>query len=174
MKRSQAMNILSSRAVLGVGVYKNVPVTNVSFTNENGDPFVWESGDNEGEPYAIANINAMNEYGKQKAQELFTEGEYQLACNTNLSARVSIEKGRQLVNSLVATVKTELREIDVKDENGEPTGETEMAVLIAKIVPAEAIDFSSKKAEFDFGEEPTEEDNAQPRVGASAQTQETE
>ena len=167
MEKKTAINILKGRAVLGIGVTKNVPVTNVSFKDAEGQPFVWESGDSEGEPYAIANINAMNHYGKQQAELMFANGDYQEACNTNLSARVSLEKGRQLNNALLATVQTEEREIDVKDDNGETTGETEMAILIGKIVPNEADDFASKKVEFDFGSE--DDTNGMPQTTRRAE-----
>lgn len=160
MTRKTAMNILQSRAVVSKPtVISNVEVTNVSFTDQEGQPFVWEdTSESAGEPYAIANFNLMNTYGKEQAQSDFSEGNYQDACNHNLSARVSLEKGRELVNSLIATVKVDYREIDVKDDNGEPTGETEQALLIAKVVPSKAPSANDlKMSDFDFG---TEEDNS--------------
>lgn len=176
MTRKTAMNILSKRAVLGVTAVDDVQITNVSFEDENGNPFTWEEGsESEGEPYAIVNVNAMNEYGKAKAQKLFSEGKYQEACNQNLSARVSIKQGRELANAFSCSVKTELREVKVKDEDGEPTGETEMAVLIAKIKPTHnksADDFRMK--DFDFGEEEDDTSEGAPEPQRSTVTTEDE
>ena len=163
MKRSTAINILKNRGLLTRGATQDVPVTNVSFVNAEGQPFVWEEGDNKGEPYAIVNFNAFNAYGKKQAEELFAQGEFQEACNTNLSARVPVKKGKELNNALYATVVMDEREIDVKDENGEPTGEKEMALLPTKVVPKQLDSFADKKVEFNFGE--TEEDNSNVPTG---------
>lgn len=150
-----AMNILKSRTIIGLGVTKNVQVTNVSFANTDGTPFAWEEGSSSaGEPYAIANFNAINAYGKAQAQVHFANGDYQEACNTNLSARVSLEKGRQLQEAMYASVVGEKRTIELKDpESGELTGDTAETILVNKCFPNMAKDASESKAEFDFGEE---------------------
>lgn len=168
MDKETALNILKSRTLIKAGVTKNVSVTNVSFENgQTGKPFVWESGSSKGERYAIANFNAVNEYGQAEAIARFKAEDYQGAVNTNLSARVSLENGRKLQEAMYATLDARLTDVErkqrdedgnvVMDENGEPLLELDsngdpiidQAVLIAKCVANEAVDASETKASFD-------------------------
>ena len=176
MDKATALSILKSRAMINVGVTKNVAVTNVSFVNGvTNKPFIWDSGSSKGEPYAIANFNAINEYGHKEAIRLFKEGKLQEAVNTNLTARVTLEKGRALQQAMFASVVAELTDVERKlrdeegnvvfDEDGEPQYELDSdgeiiidkAVLIRKCIPNEAIDASETKLSFDELEEEVEE-----------------
>jgi len=160
MEKKRAMNILNSRSMIKLGSTKNVPVTNVSFEKPDGSQFVWESGDSEGEPYAIANFNMINKDGYKKAQKLFDLERYQDACNTNLSARVTLEQGRALQESMFATVigrKTLLQPTDIDgnhltDDDGNLLDKQE-GIVVGKCVPNQAPDASETKASFEFGEE---------------------
>lgn len=139
--RTIARNIILGRKAIQLGVMKDVPVTNVSFEKEPGVPFQDENWA-DGEPYAVANFNLHNDYKKNEAKRLFGEGEYAEACNQNLSARVSLKVGRELKEAMFATVVGEMRTIELKDEDGIPTGETVETILIKKVVAKEATSFA--------------------------------
>ena len=142
MTKETCINILKNRVLASKeSVINHVAVTNVSFVDEEGQPFVWEEdGPSAGEQYAIANFNLINQYGKTKAMELFKAGEYQEACNTNLSLRVTPELGKELQNAMYANVDVKLRTVHDDDDN-----EVE-ALLVAKARPDGGIDASDSKA----------------------------
>lgn len=141
--KQAAASILQSRALITEGVIKNVPVTNVSFTDpKTNGPFQWEEGTSSaGQPYAIANFAIINDYGKAKAIEHFTNGDYQEAVNTNLSFRVTPEMGEALQEAMFASVVGAWR--TVTDEETEEDVET---ILIKKVVPNKAKSFKDNKA----------------------------
>ena len=135
MDRDTARNILNSRAIIkDECTTKNVAITNVSFTDADGEVWKWDEeseGSSAGEPYAIVNFNACNPFGLKKAKELARAGEYQDACNNNLTLRVTPELGQELKESMFATVVTRLREIEDPDDEDK----TVMALFITKAVP---------------------------------------
>src|SRR5690606_15990878 len=115
-------------------VIGHVGVTNVSFTDEDGEPFVWdEDSPSAGQPYAIANFNIVNKYGRDKALELFKEGEYQESANQKLSARVTPELGLQLRESMYASL--DMKERMVNSIPGDDTSEKVPALMINRVVP---------------------------------------
>lgn len=162
MDKSTARNILNSRVLIDdIGTVKNVQVTNVSFKDENGEPFKWEedtTGSSAGEPYAIANFNAMNAYGRKKAIEQVKAGEYQEACNNNLSLRVTPELGQELREAMFATIVAGYREVTDPE-----TDEKVQALLITKAVPLTPKSASDKRLNFDeaFGIEEEEAEHAE-------------
>lgn len=126
-------------------VIKNVAVTNVSFTDQDGEPWKWEddsTGSSAGQPYAIANFNLINAYGKKKAIEHYKAEEWQESCNTNLSMRVTPEVGRELRESMFATVVTDYR--TVTDDDGKDVE----ALLVVKAIANTPKSASDKKADF--------------------------
>lgn len=132
-----AMRILKANAVVTTGVTANVRVSNVSTrNNKTGQPFLWEDTK---EPYAIANFQAMNNYGASKALEQFKAGQFDECVNNNLSARVTMEQAEALQKSLYATI--EVAPAELKD------GTT--AELIRKVIPNEP----TVARKFSFGEE---------------------
>ena len=145
-----ARAILLSRALLSVGTIKNVGVTNVLFTDKEGNPFTDERWQ-DGEPYAIAIFNACNQYGKNLSRDLFIQAKLTndveereellvKACNQNLSARVSIKEGVKLQEAMLATVMGAKRVGE--DENGD----TYTTVSIKKVFPNTPVDASQAKA----------------------------
>lgn len=153
MDKDTALNILKSRVLIGLGVTKNVLVTNVSFKDTDGKPFIWENGSSKGEPYAIVNFNAVNDYGANRALELFKEGKYQEACNTNLSTRVTLELGAELQEAMYASVVGTPAMVQPRDEDGEPLEDEDgnivdevETILINKCMPNIAKEASKSKA----------------------------
>lgn len=133
--KETCINILKGRVLAdSERVIKHVQVTNVSFVDENDEPFEWEEGSSsEGEPYAIANFNIVNKYGMNKALELFKDGEFQEACNQNLSARVTPEMGQALRESIYANL--DIKERMVRENSEDENSEKVPALLIGKVIP---------------------------------------
>lgn len=140
-----AMNILKSRAFLNAGVTKNVQVTNVSFINpKTGQPFQDDNWD-EGKPYAIANFNMVNAYGKAQSIEHLENEEYQEACNTNESMRVRPELGKALAEAMYASVVGKSRTWTVTDKDTGTDSEV-TAIKLHKAIPNVALDASEVRA----------------------------
>ncbi len=162
--RVAATNILKTRALLGTGVTKDVPVTNVSFIDpKTQQPFEWEEDTSSaGQPYAIANFAIVNSYGKDKAIALFKEGNYADAVNTNLSLRVTPKLGKQLQEAMFATVVGAKRTVADDDGNDVET------ILIKKAAPMAAKSFEESMAfGADVFADPAEDSGA-PQGGGSA------
>lgn len=123
LDQTAAERILMSNRIVTVGINTNVRVSNISYKDKEGNPFLWEETE---EPYAIANFQAMNEYGAEQAEALFAEEKYDEAVNTNLSARISYEVAEELAKTMRASLELEPRQL--KD------GST--AELIRKVIPA--------------------------------------
>ena len=141
-----AMRILKSNVVVSVGVTASVRVSNVTTRNgKTGRPFLWEDTK---EPYAIANFQAMNNYGASKALEQFKAGSFDDCVNNNLSARVTMEQAEQLQKSLYATI--EVAPAELKDGS--------FADLIRKVIPNEPIVAKN----FSFGKENVNEETSTP------------
>jgi hypothetical protein len=147
MTKETAINILESYHICDeAGVpFKGIEITNISTHDSDGLPFEWEET---GEPYAIVNLNAMNEYGANRASQQLEDEEYQDACNNNLSLRVTLEEAENLSKGMLGTLV--LREAEVSNEDGD----TEIALLPKKFTPAVAKVARKRK----FGAKVTVED----------------
>lgn len=90
----------------------------------------------------IVNFNGMTAYQLGKAKELFSQGDYDGACNLNISA--SQLQGR-FVPSKGETVDVEITEIDNKDGV--------KILVVDSIIPRVAVTAPSVKFSFDDEEE---------------------
>lgn len=160
-----AKNILSSRSILSKGVMANVPVNNVSFTNPNtGQPFQDDNWD-DGKPYAIANFNALSPYRKAEAMKAFKEGNYDEACKSTESMRVTPKQGRALQEAQFASIVVAPRTFTPKDSDEEVT-----TLSIKKATAIAPLDASESKAftadDFAGVEAPAETEGAPTTTGA--------
>lgn len=121
-----AMQILKNARIVKAGVEKGVTISNISRINgKTGQPFLWEET---GEPYAIVNFRAMNQYGANQALADFKAGKFEESVNHNLSARVSLELADKLVKGAPADVIIEA--VTLKDGT--------QAELVRSVSPTEA------------------------------------
>lgn len=113
--------------------YKGIEVSNVSYVDKDGNPFKYEQS---GEEYAIVNLKAQTEYKRKEAIVALKEGRLQDACNTNLSVNMLVSEleDSPIVKGQLGTLI--LRNVELKDEEGNPTGDT--AILGKTFVPMEA------------------------------------
>ena len=133
-----AKNILKAMVMLLLGVTRMVQVTNVTFIDTTtGEPFIDPEWD-EGRPYAIANFNLINAYGKAQAIEHFEGDKFQEACNQNESLRVRPELGKLLQEAMYCSVVGKSRTWTIKDEDSPQFGETVTAIKVHKAIPNEA------------------------------------
>lgn len=72
--------------------YKGIEVTNIGYTDADGEPFAWESGDE----YAIVSFKALTEYQFDNAVQAFIEEDYEGAVRHNLTLSLPVEKARLL------------------------------------------------------------------------------
>ncbi len=121
-----AMQILKNTRIVKAGLEKNVYISNISRINgKTNQPFLWEET---GEPYAIVNFRAMNQYGATQALVDFKAGNYAESVNHGLSARVSYELADKLAKGMPADIV--LEHVVLKD-NSE-------AELVRSVAPATA------------------------------------
>jgi len=70
--------------------YKGIEINHIGFTDADGEPFAWESGDE----YAIVSFKACTEYQFNNAVEAFVAEDYDEAVRSNLTLSVPVEKAR--------------------------------------------------------------------------------
>lgn len=121
--------------------YKGVEITNISYTNKEGKPFTYTES---GQEYAVVNVNAQSEYKRKEALMHLMAGEYQEACNTNISVNVTLDELEKtpLQKGMRGTLR--VREVELTDEEGNLTGEK--GIFGKSFIPQEAV----KAATFDF------------------------
>lgn len=143
-----ALSILTRMAknkinTVGVGV-KNTQVSSIGYTNADGEPFTYPSGDE----YAVVNFVAVNAHQLAEAVEHYKAGRYNEAVNTNMSMRMSVADAQQIRAKVSGTLTCHL--VDLKDDNGIPTGEQAIMPLVFvpnASVDAVSVDFLSLLAE---------------------------
>lgn len=128
LDKKSAVQILNSRAVIAAPGKYTVKVTSTT-------PFI-----REGVATTIVNFAAMTAYQLSKAQEHFAAGEYDEACNLNMSA--SQLQGRY-VPSKGEVVDVEVTEITNKEDIN--------ILVVDSIVPRQAT--VAARAKFSFDEE---------------------
>lgn len=107
-----AEKIINSRSIVDqAGVpFKGIELSNVGFTNSDGEPFVWEESDEE---YAIVSLNACTPYQLEQAVEEFIAEDYDNACNHNVSLRMNVDKARELVKGVPYTLVMVERQTEI-------------------------------------------------------------
>lgn len=136
LTEKQAQAILSNRVLVSnTDLIKKVRINSVST-----DTFDWKNPVAGTNPkYKIVNTNALTEYGFSKAQELYNNGDYDLACNVALSFNADPELATKLLASRYATA--EFNVIKNKDN---------VDILVIKsLTPVEVEE--APKAKFNFG-----------------------
>lgn len=131
-----AEKIINSRSVVDqAGVpYKGIEVTNVGYTDAEGDAFLWEDTEEE---YAIVSLNACTPYQLQQAVEEFIDEDFDSACNHNVSIRMNVEKARELGKGTPCTLIMVERQTDIDG--------VDTTILVAKsVVPVASV--TAKKA----------------------------
>lgn len=115
--------------------YKGVEISYIGYTDAEGNPFEREDedGDPTGEYFAIVSFKAMSPYQLEKAVEEFNNGEYEEACNHNLSMRMNVEKARELCAGTLGTLIC--HNVTVKDEDDEDV----IALMARSFAPMEAV-----------------------------------
>lgn len=142
-----AEKIINSRSIVDqAGVpFKGIELSNVGFTNSDGEPFVWEESDEE---YAIVSLNACTPYQLEQAVEEFIAEDYDNACNHNVSLRMNVDKARELVKGVPYTLVMVERQTEIDG--------VDTTILVAKsITPVASVvakkaslaDLLAKKAE---------------------------
>ena len=135
LDKKSAVQILNSRKLI-------TKVGKVTLRATSVSPFQREDGT----LVMIVNFNAMTAYQLAKAKELFAEGDFDGACNLNMSA--SQLQGRY-VPSKGETVDVEISEITNKDGVD--------ILVVDSIIPRVAETAPSVKFSFDDEEETSEE-----------------
>ena len=141
----QSLAIIKSFSLIKeTGVpYKGIWVSNVSFADSLGQPFTYPTG----EEYAIVNFKAITPYGLTAAVADYKDGDFQSACNHNMSMRMSHKEASLIDKTTVGTLIC--RDIALKNEDGELTGETAMfpyKFAAARAQVAGVIDFEAMLA----------------------------
>ena len=136
LTEKQAQAILSQRVIISnTDVVKKVRINSVSV-----DTFAWKNPVAGTNPmYKIVNTNALTEYGFGKAQELYNNGDYDLACNVALSFNADPELAAKLIAARYATA--EFNVIKNKDN---------VDILVIKSLTPVAVE-EAPKAKFNFG-----------------------
>tara|TARA_R110000782_G_scaffold139868_1_gene232376 strand:- start:403 stop:963 length:561 start_codon:yes stop_codon:yes gene_type:complete len=128
-----AQRIIEGTPVLTeVGVpYKGIEVTHVGFTDADGTPFEYESGDQ----YAIVSLKAYNEYQFENAVAAFVAEDYDEAVAKSLSVSMTVDKAREIQAKSTGTVilQTVMNSDDVE------------IIVVRSFVPAVAVDASKMK-----------------------------
>ena len=131
-----AEKIINSRSIVDqAGVpFKGIELSNVGFTNSDGEPFVWEESDEE---YAIVSLNACTSYQLEQAVEEFIAEDYDNACNHNVSIRMNVDKARELGKGTPCVLVMVERQTEIDG--------VDTTILVAKsITPVAAV--TAKKA----------------------------
>jgi hypothetical protein len=90
--KEQAQRIIESSPVITQSnvPYKGVEITHIGFTNADGEPFVWDSGDE----YAIVSFKALTEYQFNEAVQNFIAEDFDEAVRRNITLSVPVEKAQ--------------------------------------------------------------------------------
>ena len=132
MDKARAQKILESRKMISEpNKYRLTVSTCQDFFQTRGE------GENQVQVVAIANFKAMTPYHAEQALKLFGEGEYQKACNQNLSLSIldngyKPESGEQ-VDAIVERIT---------NKDGEPI------LVVSSIIPVKAV---TELKSFSFG-----------------------
>lgn len=115
--------------------YKGVEISYIGYTDKDGEPFerTDEDGDPTGEYFAIVSLKAMSPYQLERAVEEFNNGEFEEACNHNLSLRMPVDKARELCVGTLGTLIC--HNVTVKDEDDEDI----IALMAKSFAPMEAV-----------------------------------
>jgi hypothetical protein len=142
LTEKQAQAILSNRVLVSnKDLIKKVRINSVST-----EAYDWKNPVAGTNPkYKIVNTNALTEYGFGKAQELYNNGDYDLACNVALSFNADQELATKLLASRYATA--EFHQVLKKKLT---STETDVYVTVIKsLTPVEVEE--APKAKFNFG-----------------------
>lgn len=104
LTKDVALNILKGmKNAEKTGVpYKGVEVASVGYNDSEGKPFTYPSGDQ----YAIVNLKAQTPHQQREAAKLFVEGDYQGACNQNITVNMSPDKAAEALAVGFGTLTT--------------------------------------------------------------------
>jgi hypothetical protein len=149
MTAERAEQFLNSRAeITKPCTLSGIRILNIGETDKNNQPWIW---DKSGERYAIVNLHAWTDYQFDEAQKLFDAGEYQKACNKNLSLQIPYDEAMLLKDSL-ATATVQFKE--VYSENYKTDIIVAKALRLDEIKQAKAVrKFGAKKEAVKAGAE---------------------
>lgn len=127
-----AKNVIT---VVGTPI-KGIEIQSISFTRTNDQgldvPFTHASGDE----YAVVNLRAVNKHQLEQAVLDYQAGNYNEACNRNMSLQMSVADANLLGKKSFGTLTCQHVALKNKD-TGIPTGE--IAIMPYSFVPAVAI-----------------------------------
>jgi hypothetical protein len=150
MTAERAEQFLNSRAeITKPCTLSGIRILNIGEFKKDGEsPWIW---DKSGERYAIVNLHAWTDYQFDEATKLFNAGEYQKACNKNLSLQMPYDEAMLLKDSLAtATVKF----VETWSENYETDIIVAKALRLDEIKQAKAVrKFGAKKEAVKAGAE---------------------
>ena len=136
LSQKQAEAILSNRVL----VSNNTTIAKVRINSVSVDTFAWKNPVAGTNPmYKIVNTNALTEYGFGKAQELYNNGDYDLACNVALSFNADPELASKLIAARYATAEFQT----IKNKDG-------VDILVIKSLTPVQVE-EAPKAKFTFG-----------------------
>lgn len=141
LSQKQAEAILSNRVL----VSNNTTIAKVRINSVSVDTFAWKNPVAGTNPmYKIVNTNALTEYGFGKAQELYNNGDYDLACNVALSFNADPELASKLIAARYATAEFQT----IKNKDG-------LDILVIKSLTPVQVE-EAPKAKFTFASTVTE------------------
>lgn len=135
LSQKQAEAILSNRVL----VSNNTTIAKVRINSVSVDTFAWKNPVAGTNPlYKIVNTNALTKYGFGKAQELYNNGDYDLACNVALSFNADPELASKLIAARYATAEFQI----IKNKDG-------VDILVIKSLTPVQVE-EAPKAKFTF------------------------